>query len=209
VNDERKSHWDEVYNRRQVTQVSWYQSRPEKSLELIRASGVQLHHPIIDVGGGASFLIEALLDLGYCDLTVLDISSEALEKLRSRLSTRAAAVALLQQDVTAFRPMRRYALWHDRAVFHFLVHDDDRKRYVDALKQALYPAGHVVIATFGPEGPERCSGLPVKRYDAASLAKELGEEFLLVESSVELHHTPQGASQQFLYCRFQKAVSTE
>jgi len=207
VTDPRKTHWDEVYGRRAATELSWYEAHPGKSLELIRASGIQRDDPIIDVGGGASLLSEALLDQGYRDLTVIDISSEALEKLRSRLGARARAVTLLQQDVTTFRPARRFALWHDRAVFHFLVNDQERRRYVDALRQTLRSDGHLIIATFGPEGPDRCSGLPVARYDAATLARELGDPLKLIESSLEMHRTPWGATQQFLYCRFQLASS--
>ncbi len=205
LNDERKSHWDEVYSRRPLTEVSWYEALPAKSLEQIRATGVRPQEPLIDVGGGASFLIEALLDAGHRDLTVLDISSEVLERLRSRLGARTPAVTLLQRDVTAFRPERRYALWHDRAVFHFLIDRGDRERYVAALKQALRPDGHLIIATFGPDGPQRCSGLPVQRYDAATLAAELGGSFTLVGSSLDVHRTPAGATQQFLYCRFRAA----
>jgi trans-aconitate methyltransferase len=193
-----------VYGTKASTEVSWYEATPLRSLELIRTSGVQRNEPIIDVGGGASFLAEELLNQGYSDLTVLDISSEVLQKLGARLAARANAVTRVQQDVTEFQAQRKYALWHDRAVFHFLTEVRDRRRYVEALKHALQPTGHVIIATFGPEGPERCSGLNVARYDAASLAAELGTDFSLVESSLELHHTPRGASQQFLYCRFRR-----
>jgi SAM-dependent methyltransferase len=202
VTEPRKAHWDTLYGTKALTGVSWYEAVPVKSLEFIRASGVQLNDPIIDVGGGASFLVEELLCRGYGDLTVLDISSEVLQKLRTRLGPRAAAVTLLQQDVTTFRAERRYALWHDRAVFHFLVNAGDRKRYVEALRQALRRNGQVIIATFGPEGPKRCSGLEVVRYDAAGLSAQLGADFALIESSLETHHTPRGASQQFQYCRF-------
>lgn len=204
MTEARKAHWDTVYGTKPVTDVSWYEPVPAKSLELVRASGIRLDEPIIDVGGGASFLVEELLSRGYRDLTVLDISSEVLQGLRKRLATRADAVTLLNLDVTAFRPEKRYALWHDRAVFHFLVNATDRARYVDALRRALGPKGHLIIATFGPEGPERCSGLDVVRYDAAGLAALLGPDFKLMESSLETHHTPRGASQQFQYCRFQR-----
>jgi SAM-dependent methyltransferase len=202
VTDEAKAHWDAVYSHRAVTDVSWYEAYPRKSLELIHACRLQRHDPIIDVGGGAAFLVDALLNQGADDLTVLDISAAVLEKVRARLSPDSKPVALLRADVTAFRAAREYALWHDRAVFHFLVHAEDRERYLDALRHALRPNGYVIIATFGPEGPERCSGLPVMRYDAKRLTQELGGDFKLVESSLELHHTPSGAPQQLLYCRF-------
>lgn len=204
--DEKKEHWDAVYSRRSVTDVSWYEARPDQSLALIHASTLEPNDPIIDVGGGASFLSEALLDQGYLDLTIVDISAEALEKLRSRLGSRANAVTLIEQDITALRPARQYALWHDRAVFHFLVDAEQRDRYRDALRHALQLNGNLVIATFGPDGPERCSGLPVRRYDVASLSAELGKDFKLVESSLVAHQTPSGASQQFLYCRFRHAA---
>ena len=206
MNESRKAHWDTVYGTKALTDLSWYEAVPAKSLELIRASGLQAADPIIDVGGGASFLVEALLDQGHTDLTILDISSEVLQKLRTRLGARATNVTLLQQDVTAFRPEKRYMLWHDRAVFHFLVSADDRKRYVEALRQALLPNGQVIIATFGPEGPERCSGLEVVRYDAAGLSAQLGAEFTLVEASIESHRTPRGALQQFQYSRLRRLM---
>jgi trans-aconitate methyltransferase len=202
VTDEGKAHWDAVYSHRAVTGVSWYEAHPRRSLELIHACRLQHHDPIIDVGGGASFLVDALLKQGSDDLTVLDISAAVLEKVRARLGPDSKQVALLRADVTAFRPTRDYALWHDRAVFHFLVHAEDRERYLDALRHALRPNGYVVIATFGPDGPERCSGLPVMRYDAKKLTAELGGDFKLVESSLEVHHTPSEAPQQLLYCRF-------
>lgn len=200
-----KAHWDGVYARRALDAVSWYEAEPRKSLELIRASGVGRGAAIIDVGGGASFLVDELLSQGYSDLTVLDISSEVLSKLRDRLGPKAEHVTLLQADVTELRPTRRYALWHDRAVFHFLVDQDDRARYLDVLKQALAVGGHLIIATFGPEGPERCSGLPVQRYSAESLVQTLGAEFTLVESFIDVHRTPAGSPQQFLFCHFRYA----
>ena len=202
MSEAKKAHWDGVYGRRALNEVSWYQAEPTQSLELIRASGVGRDVSIIDVGGGASFLVDRLLSEGYHDLTVLDISSEVLRKLRDRLGPNAEHVTLVQADVTGFRPTRRYALWHDRAVFHFLVDQRDRARYVTILKQALQVGGQAIVATFGPEGPERCSGLPIQRYAAASLAQTLGADFTPVESFLDVHHTPSGASQQFLFARF-------
>jgi trans-aconitate methyltransferase len=161
--------------------------------------------PLIDVGGGASVLVDALLGEGYSDLTVLDISVAVLGKVRERLGERSARVTLIQGDVTAFQPAKRFALWHDRAVFHFLVTAEDRARYVESLRSALLPEGQVVIATFGPQGPERCSGLSVQRYDAATLNEALGNDFRLLRSSLEEHRTPAGAVQQFLYTLYQRA----
>lgn len=198
----RQHHWDTVYGSKAVTEVSWYEAHPNKSLELIRSARIELTDPIIDVGGGASSLVDDLLDAGYRDLTVLDVSATVLDQLRARLGANAPRVTLLHQDVTGFEPESRYALWHDRAVFHFLVERADRERYVDALRRTLRPDGHLVIATFGPSGPDRCSGLPTLRYDAAALTAEMGSDFNLIGSSLRIHRTPWNAPQQFLYCRF-------
>ena len=202
MSDSRKAHWDAVYARRALDQVSWYQERPLRSLELIRASGVGPQDPIIDAGGGASHLVDELLRQGYRDLTVHDISDEVLAKVRQRLGATAAHVNLLQADITAFRPTRRYALWHDRAVFHFLVDPAERARSVDVLKQGLRPDGHLIVATFGPEGPERCSGLTVQRYGVEALGAALGANFRLLDAILDIHRTPAGGAQQFLYCHF-------
>src|SRR5581483_10898068 len=145
-----QSHWDAVYESRGSTGVSWYEPRPAKSLELIESAAITRTDPIIDVGAGPSLLVDELLTAGYRDLTVLDVSASALAELRSRLGAAASSVVLVHQDVTAFQPARQYALWHDRAVFHFLLHREDRKRYVDALRQGVRPGGCVLIATFGP-----------------------------------------------------------
>jgi SAM-dependent methyltransferase len=209
VTDSSKEHWDQVYGTKSSNNVSWYEAHPGKSLELIRATGAQPADPIIDVGSGASFLVDKLIDAGYLDLTVLDISAEVLQKLRTRLGPRADAVTFLPRDVTALQPDRRYAVWHDRAVFHFLVEREDRERYVDVLRRALLPKGHVVIATFGPSGPERCSGLATRRYDTDTLATELGDDFSLVDSSISVHRTPSGVEQSFLYCRFDRQARDE
>jgi hypothetical protein len=204
MNSAKSTHWDSVYATRAATEVSWYEARPGQSLELIRSSAVSCDDPIIDVGGGASLLVDALLDAGYRDLTVLDISGNVLERLRERLGARGSSVSLIREDVAAFQPDRRYAVWHDRAVFHFLVTKEERALYVHALRRALRPSGHVIMATFGPEGPEHCSGLPTARYEADTLAAELGPDFLLATSEVVLHRTPRNMPQQFLYCRFDR-----
>lgn len=197
-----QDHWDAVYEKKGASEVSWYEPRPEKSLQLIRATGIEATEPVIDVGGGASLLLDELLRAGYTDLTVLDISATVLGKLRTRLGSAASSATLLHQDVTVFQPTRQYAVWHDRAVFHFLTGREDRERYLAALRQGVRPGGHIVIATFGPSGPEKCSGLPTVRYDAATLATELGTDFALMDSFLVVHRTPWNADQQFLYCRF-------
>lgn len=200
--DTRRDHWRRVWGARSPDQVSWYQPEPRVSLELIAAAGVAKDAGIIDVGGGASVLVDRLLDLGYTNLAVLDIAGAAMQVSQGRLGARAAAVAWHEADVTNFEPPRRYALWHDRAVFHFLTEAGDRRRYVATLRKALTPGGAVVIAAFAPDGPPRCSGLDVMRHDERSLAAELGEDFELREVRRETHRTPSQAEQRFIYCRF-------
>ena len=198
----RTAHWDGVYRNKAATELSWYEPRPAESLVLLRSTGAVFDDPILDVGGGASLLVDELLALGFRDLSVLDVSSEVLGQVRRRLGPRGASVDYIQSDVSAFRPARPYALWHDRAVFHFLVEPGERRAYVAALRAALRPAGHAVIATFGPSGPQRCSGLPTMRYDASGLSAELGPWLRLLDSRLVVHRTPAGSEQQLLYCLF-------
>jgi len=200
-----RQHWDGVYGQRPTTEVSWYEAQPAQSLEMIAASHLAPAAPIIDVGGGASVLVDRLLARGHTDITVLDLSGEVLAQVGSRLGALRSHVTLLQQDIRAFRPSRRYALWHDRAVFHFLTDPSDRARYLAALLAGTAPGSHVIMATFGPQGPARCSGLDTCRYNADSLAKELGMPFQLTESQLSDHVTPSGSHQQFLYARFVRA----
>ena len=205
MSGERKSHWEQVYATKAPTEVSWYQPTPERSLQLIADTGVDRDEPILDAGGGASTLVDNLLDAGYSDITVLDIAGSAIERSRKRLGGNADHVKWIESDVTDFKPVRRYALWHDRAVFHFLTESDDRRRYADTAWAALRDDGHLVIATFGPEGPQRCSGLEICRYDIEQLHQELGRDFRLRRYDFEEHRTPGGSPQQFLYAWFQKS----
>lgn len=205
---DREQHWQSVYTRQPETGVSWYQASPEPSLGMIRAAAPAPEAALIDVGGGASTLVDHLLAAGYRDVTVLDIAEAALAAARRRLGARAAAAQWIAADVTAFAPPRRYQVWHDRAVLHFLTDEDDRARYREALDRALAPDGTVVIGAFAPDGPERCSGLPVRRYSADGLAEFLGAGYPLEETQSVAHRTPSGAAQQFLFCRFRRrAVS--
>jgi SAM-dependent methyltransferase len=201
---DRREHWNRAYRTKSPETVSWYQRRPELSLALIAASGIGPDAGIIDVGGGASVLVDHLLELGYRDIAVLDLSAAALAASRARLWDRAAAVEWIEADITSFEPPRRYALWHDRAVFHFLTDAADRVRYVAALRCTLAPEGAVVIATFAPDGPPKCSGLDVVRYDEPSIVAELGEGFELLETREETHITPGKAEQRFKYFRFNR-----
>jgi trans-aconitate methyltransferase len=199
-----RDHWNHVYESMTPETVSWYQPRPALSLALIAASGVRKDAGIIDVGAGASTLVDCLLDQGYSSLAVLDWSGTALAHGRARLGDRAAAVQWHEADVTRFEPPRRYGLWHDRAVFHFLTQESDRRAYIATLKRALEADGHVVIATFAPDGPAKCSGLDVMRHDEAKLRRELGEEFELRETRRETHLTPWQSEQRFVYARFRR-----
>lgn len=198
----RKGHWNQVYQTKATDDVSWFQSRPANSLKLIEASGVAKDAGIIDVGGGASVLVDFLLDTGFTRLAVLDISAAALEHARRRLGRRASLVKWFEADVTAFNAPHQFGLWHDRAVFHFLTDQADRQKYVQTLKRTLTPAGHVIIATFAIDGPMKCSGLDVARYDAPAIGAELGGEFRLVEQVNETHVTPWKTEQKFSYFRF-------
>jgi len=168
----------------------------------VRACGLQPGDPIIDVGDALSSPAAAWLAAGYEDITVLDDSREALERLRERLGPRASEVTLLHARVLEFHPQRRYALWHDRGVFHRLVHPDDRQLYVEVVQQALRPEGNLVMTTFGPEGPEQYGGAPIVRYSARTLQPELGSQFELAEHSLGMHRPTPGEAQQVLYCRF-------
>lgn len=204
---ESKTHWEQVYQSKHPTQVSWYQAHPNLSIDFIRRTGVASDAPIIDVGGGASTLIDHLLSEGYTNLTVLDISREALERAQARLGKLSAKVIWLEQDVTrAELPARHYAVWHDRAVFHFLTTPLARARYVQAVQQAVRRDGHVIVATFGLDGPPRCSGLDVARYSPESLHSEFGKEFILVDSTRETHQTPFGTEQKFICCYCRLAI---
>ncbi len=195
-----REHWESVYARKAPTEVSWYRAHLAESLRLIDAAAPRPDAAIIDVGGGASTLVDDLLARGHRNVSVLDVSAQAIEAAKARLGARAAAVHWLVADITrvALAPAA-YDLWHDRAVFHFLREEADRARYVAAARRSLRPGGHILVATFGPEGPTRCSGLEVVRYDAGELRAALGDAFEPVTSSTELHTTPWGARQQFVY----------
>ena len=196
-----KHHWEGVYGARTPTEVSWYQPHAARSLALIRRVAPDPAAPIIDVGGGASTLVDDLLAVGYRDLTVLDLSGAALAAARTRLGPDADRVRWLEADLLDFEfPEAGYAVWHDRAVFHFLTDPGARARYVAQVRRAVRPGGFVLVATFATDGPERCSGLDVERYSPDSLHAEFGAPFQLTASEREEHATPQGAKQTFIYC---------
>jgi len=204
VTEDRKTHWESIYSDKGEEDVSWFQPRPETSLALIEASGEPLSAALIDVGGGISRLVDHLLDLGWQRLSVLDIADKALETTRQRLGKRASHVTWLATDLLDGPVGGPYRIWHDRAVFHFLTEPADRERYLEQMSAALEPGGSCIIATFGLEGPQQCSGLPVQRYTPQALAATLGDAFALEETRTELHRTPAGKDQYFIYCRFRR-----
>jgi 2-polyprenyl-3-methyl-5-hydroxy-6-metoxy-1,4-benzoquinol methylase len=197
-------HWSQRYASRAASSVSWYQAEAAPSLAMLEACGAAPPASLIDVGGGASVLVDNLLARGWTDVTVLDVAAPALELARVRLGARAAAVKWVEADITSWLPDRTFDVWHDRAVFHFLIEPAQRAAYQTALRQAVPPAGLVILATFALDGPEQCSGLPVRRYDSAQLAQELGAGFRPVVDRREVHRTPTGAEQMFTWAAFRR-----
>jgi 2-polyprenyl-3-methyl-5-hydroxy-6-metoxy-1,4-benzoquinol methylase len=196
-----KTHWEHIYETKAPTQVSWYQEHARFSLQYIRRTGIRKTDAIIDVGGGASTLVDDLVADGYQQISILDVSAVALQLARQRLGTRAVEVNWIEADITqADLPEQAYDLWHDRAVFHFLTQTIDRQRYIETVRHAVRVGGHIILATFAPDGPERCSGLDVVRYSPESLHREFGGDFEVVDSTRETHHTPFGTEQKFIYC---------
>lgn len=201
---DNRDHWRAVYADRDPSTVSWHQRNPARSLILIEETGIADSAPIIDVGGGAGRLADRLLDLGFEDVTVLDIAEPALQAARDRLGDRAAQVTWIEADVLTHRFEREFAVWHDRATFHFLTDPDDRARYAEQADAALQDGGHLIVAGFALDGPERCSGLAVQRHDAESLAACFASAFQPVGFQEEAHRTPTGATQHFIYGRFRR-----
>ncbi len=205
MSDDRQAHWDSVYSRKSENQLSWHQDDPGLSLELAELTGLSPESSVIDIGGGTSRLAAALRHRGIRDISVLDLSAVALKAARERMGTAGEGVTWIAADVTAWHPGRCFDLWHDRAVFHFLVDEADRRAYLARLEEGVCTGGHAIIATFAPDGPETCSGLPVARYSPETLAETLGDGFQPVASRLDLHQTPWGAAQSFQYSLFRKA----
>jgi 2-polyprenyl-3-methyl-5-hydroxy-6-metoxy-1,4-benzoquinol methylase len=201
---DRSAHWQAVYTTKAENEVSWFQENPATSLRLIGDANASSGSAVIDIGGGASRLVDALVARGFRLLAVLDISAAALEAAKTRLGPAGADIDWIAADVTKWRPARTYDIWHDRAAFHFLTEAADRDAYIDRLKSAVAPRGHVIIGTFALDGPEKCSGLQVQRYDAKSLAETLGPAFELANNVSEAHRTPWGAIQRFQFSRFRR-----
>ena len=199
---DRKEHWENVYQRNSPLKLSWYKEDPKLSMRLVHDTEISRDAAIIDVGGGASTLVDRLVDEGYSNVAVLDVAARALTQARIRLAADACRVQWYEEDVTRFESPNQYSLWHDRAVFHFLVNKKDRDKYVKVLRQSLRPGGHLIMMTFAIDGPSKCSGLDIVQYDEPTLAAALGSGFQLMESGFENHFTPAGKQQKFAYFRF-------
>jgi trans-aconitate methyltransferase len=204
----RQHHWENVYATKGESEVSWFQRAPTQSLELMTCAGATTQMAVIDIGGGASRLVDSLVAMNFRDITVLDLSESALASAKARLGRRADHVEWIVADVTSWEPQRIYDLWHDRAAFHFLTDERDRAAYIARLTKSLKPGGHAIIATFAPDGPERCSGLPVMRYDAESLGLALGGTFELIETRRDEHLTPWGSKQRFQFSMFRRGCGS-
>lgn len=202
---EIKTHWEHIYEAKGSTRVSWYQEHAQLSLQFIQNTGISKNANIIDIGGGASTLVDDLMAASFQQISVLDISATALQLAQQRLGSHAAEVNWIEADVIqANLPSLAYDVWHDRAVFHFLTQAADRRRYIDTVRKAVRTGGHVIVATFAFDGPDHCSGLEVVRYDPESLHHEFGEGFELKDSTRETHYTPLGTEQRFIYCYCRK-----
>jgi SAM-dependent methyltransferase len=202
----RKAHWENVYTSKSEREVSWFQASPAPSLDLIQLAKPPPDAAIVDIGGGTSRLVDRLLADGFKNVAVLDISEAALEAAKARLGDKAAQVQWVVADVTKWHPPQSFDIWHDRAAFHFLTTEIDRAAYVERLRQALRLGGHVIIGTFALDGPEKCSGLAVNRYDAASLGKVLGADFQLAHTRSHEHATPWAAIQRFQFSVFRRVA---
>jgi SAM-dependent methyltransferase len=202
---ERQAHWENVYTTKGENEVSWFEDSPTISLDLIRSTGVSTSASIIDTGGGASRLVDALMNEGFEAVTVLDLSKKALATAKTRLGSFGEKVRWVVTDVTTWEPSETYDVWHDRAAFHFLTEPKERAAYAERVSRAVRRGGHLIIGTFAPDGPERCSGLHVIRHDAVSLSGMLGSDFALMESWPHGHQTPWGATQRFQFSRFRRA----
>ena len=202
----KKEHWENVYVTKPHDQVSWYRDHLDNSLKLILDTGVEKDASIIDIGGGASTLVDDLLENGFVDVSVLDISSTAIEASKRRLGRRADEVDWIVADITEVDlPAAHFDVWHDRAVFHFLTDPDDRRRYVELVNWSVKPGGHIIVASFGLNGPLKCSGLDVVRYSPDTMHDEFGDQFELIRSIDESHNTPFGTTQEFIYCYCRKS----
>lgn len=204
-NFDRKKHWENIYETKQLNEVSWFQPTPETSLNFFKEDKIPITAKIIDIGGGDSFLVDHLLDLGYENITVLDISEAALNRAKKRLGNRANHVKWIVADVATFEPTEKYDFWHDRAAFHFLTSDLEIQHYVETVANSIAPNGILVIGTFSEQGPKKCSGIDIKQYSANTLIKLFSSEFEQLNCFTVEHQTPFNTIQQFVFCSFKKS----
>ena len=203
---ERKQHWEAIYQTKNFEEVSWYQKKPETSLEFLEKFKVPLDAKIIDCGGGDSYFVDHLLALGYTNITVLDVSENALKRAQKRLGDQASKVKWVVADATSFKPSEKYDFWHDRAVLHFLGEEDVTK-YLQTVKENLTPSGHFVVGTFSENGPTKCSGIPIKQYSESSLSILIGKYLKKIYCFTVDHLTPSKSIQNFVFCSFQNQLS--
>ena len=203
-NSERKEHWDNIYQNKELKDVSWYQPTPTTSLDFLKEFNITTDKKIIDVGGGDSFLVDNLLNLGYKDITVLDISKDSLERAKKRLGENSDKVKWIVTDAATFKPSEKYDFWHDRAAFHFLTQDNEIENYINTIQQSITLNGILVIGTFSEQGPKKCSGIEVKQYSEKTMAKRLEKYFEKVKCIVVDHQTPFDTIQNFIFCSFKK-----
>ena len=204
---DRKKHWEQIYQTKQLNEVSWYQPTPETSLSFFEQFNIPKRAKIIDIGGGDSLLVDNLLNRGYQDITVLDISESSLERAKVRLGDRAATVNWIVTDAATFTPNEIYDFWHDRAAFHFLTKDEEIEAYINTLQKSIKPSGILVIGTFSEHGPKKCSGIEIKQYSEASMTDRLRNSFEKIECITVEHKTPFDTIQQFVFCSFRKPVN--
>lgn len=202
---DRHEHWEKIYKTKPLTEVSWYQPDPKTSLEFVKQFNLPLDAKIIDVGGGDSFLVDRLLELGYRDLTVLDISETAVKRAKERLGAKAESVKWIVADAAEFIPGRKYDFWHDRAAFHFLTTEDEINSYIDTVQKSINPEGVLVIGTFSESGPTKCSGINIKQYSESSMTRILEKYFEKIKCITVDHKTPGGSTQSFVFCSFRRS----
>lgn len=201
---DRKKHWENIYSTKQLNEVSWYQPTPEATLKFIKELNIPLTASIIDIGGGDSFLIDNLLELGYENLTVLDISKKAIERAKTRLRDKSRSVKWIEADASAFNPTQTYDLWHDRAAFHFLTQSDEIENYIRSAKKGIKKSGNLIIGTFATDGPKKCSGIEISQYSESTLVNKFNESFKKIKCRKIQHLTPFNTYQNFVFCSFQK-----
>ncbi|MGZ9675398.1 class I SAM-dependent methyltransferase [Flavobacterium sp. GNP001] len=205
---ERKKHWENIYQTKELKDVSWYQPTPTTSLEFFKQFNISTTAKIIDIGGGDSFLVDHLLDLGYTDLTVLDISAASLDRAKLRLGDRATKVKWIVTDVSNFKPTEKYDFWHDRAAFHFLTQEKEITNYIDTIQKSIMPTGVLIIGTFSEQGPKKCSGIDIKQYSEETMTDRLKIFFEKVNCITVDHKTPFDTIQNFIFCSFKKLETT-